>query len=59
MNPNDIIYSICVEDIQNEAKIEIGRELIDDELSEFIKLLQYGLGENMILMYRNIFNEIL
>lgn len=59
MNPNDIIYSICVEDIQNEAKIEIGRELNDDELSEFIKLLQYGLGENMILMYRNIFNEIL
>ncbi len=59
MNPNDIIYSICVEDIQNEAKIEIGKELNDDELSEFIKLLQYGLGENMILMYRNIFNEIL
>lgn len=58
MKNNDIIYSICVEDIQNEALNEVGEKLNKDELSLAIKLLQYSLGENMIILYKNLFKEV-
>lgn len=58
MNSTDIVYSICVEDIQNEAKSCLGRELNEDELSNAIELLEYGLGESLVTMYSSIFNEI-
>lgn len=58
MNSTDIVYSICVEDIQNEAKSCLGRELNENELSNAIELLEYGLGESLVTMYSNIFNEI-
>ncbi len=58
MNSTDIVYSICVEDIQNEAKSCLGRELNENELSNAIELLEYGLGESLVTMYSSIFNEI-
>ena len=58
MNSTDIVYSICVEDIQNEAKSCLGRELNENELSNAIELLEYGIGESLVTMYSGIFDEI-
>lgn len=58
MNSTDIVYSICVEDIQNEAKSCLGRELNENELSNAIELLEYGIGESLVTMYSSIFDEI-
>ena len=58
MNATDIVYSICVEDIQNEAKFCLGRELNENELSNAIELLEYGIGESLVTMYSSIFDEI-
>lgn len=52
------IFSITEDDIQNEALNIVGGKLNNDEISLVIKQVQYGLGESMIIMYRNIFNEI-
>lgn len=56
---SEIVYSINTDDIQNEAKIVLGRDLNQEELDKTIKLVQYGMGENMIIMYQYIFDEIL
>lgn len=56
---SEIVYSIDTDDIQNEAKIVLGRDLNQEELDKTIKLVQYGMGENMIVMYQYIFDEIL
>ncbi|MBO4876286.1 MAG: hypothetical protein J5542_13360 [Bacteroidales bacterium] len=56
---SEIVYSIDTDDIQNEAKIVLGRNLNQEELDKTIKLVQYGMGENMIVMYQYIFDEIL
>lgn len=32
LNPNEIIYSLCIEDIQNVAEQEIDRKLTRDEI---------------------------
>ena len=55
---DDNIFSIGIQDIQNEALNTMGRYLTDAELEKAIKLLQYGLGENLIFMYHNLFSEI-
>ena len=49
------IFSITEDDIQNEALNIVGRKLNNDEISLVIKQVQYGLGESMIIMYRNIY----
>jgi hypothetical protein len=57
-NKSEIVYSICVEDIQNEAQMHIKRELDDEELERAIKLIDYGIGESMFPIYGAIFDEI-
>lgn len=56
---NKTIFSIDIQDVQGEALIALGRTLSEDEMDKAIELLEFGLGENMVIMYRNIFNEIL
>ena len=56
---NKTIFSIDIQDVQDEAIIALGRTLSEDEMDKAIELLEFGLGENMVIMYRNIFNEIL
>lgn len=52
------IFLIDIQDIQNEAFIALGRTLNDEEMDKAIKLLEFGLGEQMLMMYSNIFDEI-
>lgn len=52
------IFVIDIQDIQNEAFIALGRTLNDEEMDKAIKLLEFGLGEQMLMMYSNIFDEI-
>lgn len=55
---NNILYSISKDDIQQEALVTLGRPLTEEEMSKVSKLLQFGLGENLIGIYKIIFNEI-
>ncbi len=54
---NSIIYSLCIEDLQNDANIYLGRNLNEDEIIKACKKLQFGLGENLTYIYSTIFNE--
>ncbi len=55
---NNILYSISKDDIQQEALVTLGRPLTEEEMDKTSKLLQFGLGENLIGIYKIIFNEI-
>lgn len=53
---NSIIYSICVEDIQDQAQIYLGRHLTQDELKVFEDQLSDGLGETISPIFNEIFS---
>ena len=54
-----VLYSIVVEDIQNEAKYILGRELSDDEIDIVKDGLDWGIGETIGIIYHTILTEIL
>jgi len=57
LQSNEIIFAITKEDLQYEAKEKIGRELIDDEILDVKKKLEYGIGESIGIIYQTIFTE--
>ncbi len=57
MKKDEILYSITVEDVQFEAMEQIGRELTEEEMWQFKKRLEYGIGEHMLLIWNALFDE--
>jgi hypothetical protein len=55
---NDVIYSLCVGDLQEEAKSHLKRELTTDEIICVKDLLSDGLGENLGGIFSAIFSEL-
>lgn len=53
-----ILYSICEEDIQNEAQYHLGRALTENELEIVADMLSNGIGETISPIYHEIFNAI-
>lgn len=53
-----ILYSICEEDVQNEAQCYLGRKLTGDELKIVVDMLSDGIGETISPIYNEIFNRI-
>jgi hypothetical protein len=47
----DVVFAITVEDIQHEAKKDLGRVLTNDEIAVFKKRLEYAIGENLLFIY--------
>jgi hypothetical protein len=56
--PNKILYSVSTHDIQAECIQRYERLLNDTELEKAEKLLEWGIGENLNLIYDTIFSEI-
>jgi hypothetical protein len=56
--PNKIVCSISNRDIQAECIERYGRLLSDTELEKAEKLLEWGIGENLNLIYNTIFSEV-
>jgi hypothetical protein len=56
---NEIILSICIEDLQNEALEKIGRILNDDEIEIAKKGLEMGLLTDIDTVYNTIFFEMI
>jgi len=58
-NYENILFSITTEDIQNEAKEKIGRELTLEELLIAKKGLESGLLTDIQSVYNTILNEMI
>ena len=59
LRSNNTIYSITREDLQFEAKLNLGRELNEEEIIKAKKHLEFGLGESIGIIYNTIFKEII
>ncbi len=58
-NYENILFAITTEDIQNEAKEKIGRELTLEELLIAKKGLESGLLTDIQSVYNTILNEMI
>ena len=56
---NEVLYIITKNDLQEEAEHYLGREMDEEEYSKAKKLLEFGIGENLIYTYWSIFFLIL
>ncbi len=56
-NIDRVVYQITEGDLQNEANYHLGRHLNEDEVKRAVKLLGYGIGESIGIIYRTIFTE--
>ncbi|MDR2651503.1 MAG: hypothetical protein LBC68_04205 [Prevotellaceae bacterium] len=57
---NNLIFSITVEDVQNEAMERIGRELTDEEIDIAKNGLEWGIGGiTLDITYNTIFTEMI
>ena len=56
---NEILFAITVEDVQNEAKEKLHRELTPEELLIAKKGLEAGLCFDIDTVYTTIFDEML
>lgn len=59
INSEDILFVITVEDIQNESREKIGRELSCEELLIAKKGLESGLLTDIQSIYNTIFYEMI
>ena len=59
IDKNKIIYSITIEDLQNEAERILGRNLDESEIQQTKKYLEFGIGESIGIIYNTIFNELI
>jgi hypothetical protein len=55
---NEILFSITKEDLLGEAEFYLGRQMTEDEYAKAKKLLEFGTGENLINLFRDIFLEL-
>jgi|WetSurMetagenome_2_1015567.scaffolds.fasta_scaffold141637_2 hypothetical protein len=58
-NKNKIVFSICIEDLQNEAIEKMGRMLTDDEIAVAKKGLEMGILTDIDSIYNTIFFEMI
>lgn len=58
-NKNELVFSICIEDLQNEAIEKMGRMLTDDEIEIAKKGLEMGLLTDINSIYNTIFFEMI
>jgi hypothetical protein len=56
---NEIVFTITVGDLQNEANEKIGRKLNDDEIAVARKGLEFGLLTDIDSVYNTIFFEMI
>ncbi len=56
---SEIIFAITKEDLQFEAIHYLGREMNEGEYAKAKKLLEFGVGENLIHIYLGIFLELM
>ena len=57
---NNMIFSITIEDLQNEAIKRIGRKLNDDEIIIAKKGIEWGIVNSALdITYNTIFTEML
>jgi hypothetical protein len=56
---DDIVYSICEEDIQGEAEYALGRKLSEDEMQLAVDAVSEGIGASIGIIYNTIFTEII
>jgi hypothetical protein len=54
----DVVYSITVDDLQDEAASYLGRTLTTDEIIVIQDLLSDGMGETISFIYDAIFSEL-
>ncbi|MDR2756481.1 MAG: hypothetical protein LBC20_12310 [Planctomycetaceae bacterium] len=54
----DLVYSITVNDLQNEAASCLGRTLTTNEIIVIQDLLSDGIGETISFIYDAIFSEL-
>ncbi len=59
LQANEIVFAITKEDLQDQAKEKIGRELTDEEILIAKKALEWGIGESIGIVYNTIFSEII
>ncbi|MCL2025801.1 MAG: hypothetical protein FWG92_03245 [Leptospirales bacterium] len=60
MRDDNIIFSITIDDLQNESMERIGRKLTDEEIPYAKKGVEWGLGDiTLDMTYDTIFNEII
>lgn len=59
ISSEDILFAITTEDIQNEAREKIGRELSPEELLIAKKGLESGLLTDIQSVYNAILNEMI
>lgn len=52
-----IIFSVCVEDLQNEALMKIGRKLTEDEIHNASKGIEAGLSFDIDTIYATAIDE--
>ena len=58
MEENEMLFSITKVDLLREAKSYLGRQMTEDEYAKAKKLLEFGAGENLINLFRDIFLEL-
>jgi len=59
LESKEIIFAITKEDLQNEAKEKIGRELTYEEIQIAKKELEFGLLTDITTVYNTIFSEMI
>jgi hypothetical protein len=56
----NIIFSITIDDLQNEAMKRIGRKLTDDEINIAKKGIEWGIVNSALdITYNTIFTEMI
>ena len=55
---NEIIWSLTLRDLQEEAQERLGEYLNEEEVERAKKLISYGFGETTSLFYDGIFEVI-
>lgn len=59
MDKSNLVFSISLKDIQEEAKRRIGREVEEDEIYIVKKGLESGLLTSIDIVYHTIFTEMI
>ncbi|GBU25436.1 hypothetical protein R83H12_02079 [Fibrobacteria bacterium R8-3-H12] len=59
MKEEDIIFTITLEDLQNEAMERIGRNLTDEEIDIAKDGIEWGISDAFNITYNTIFTEMI
>lgn len=56
---DEIVFAIKRADLQEEANYYLGREMNEEEYLRAKKLFEFGIGENIRFIYREIFLQLI